>query len=139
MSFVESVVFLVKKGETQRSVSSSSMTVLPLGRAFVTKEERNVVTSHTGVGMSSYYYVGRLEKYQKCLLLMILSDKMDCRRDLIVIVVTNVLYYYSRASVISIIEQRIALFFGLHDGFFCRSLLVVGFFGFSVSVIGYFD
>ena len=49
---------------------------------------------------------------------MILSDKMDCRRDLIVIVVTNVLYYYSRASVISIIEQRIALFFGLHDGFF---------------------
>ena len=91
-------MFLVKKGETQRSVSSSSMTVLPLGRAFVTKEERNVVTSHTGVGMSSYYYVGRLEKYQKCLLLMILSDKMDCRRNLIVIVVTTVLYYYSIAS-----------------------------------------
>ena len=73
MSFVESVMFLVKKGETQRSASSSSMTVLPLGLAFVSKEERNVVTSNTGVGMSSYYYVGRLEKYQK---VFIINDSL---------------------------------------------------------------
>ena len=131
-------MFLVKKGETQRSVSSSSMTVLPLGRAFVTKEERNVVTSHTGVGMSSYYYVGRLEKYQKCLLLMILSDKMDCRRDLIVIVVTTVLYYYSRASASASLNRELLYSLDCMMDFLS---FVVGcrIFWFSVSVIGYFD
>ena len=69
MSFVESVMFLVKKGETQRSVSSSSMTVLPLGLAFVTKEERNVVTSHTGVGMSSLLLRRTFRKISKAFII----------------------------------------------------------------------